>query len=66
MKTTTGYMLFVENKPHGFGQILEEAKSLAANSMSCKQQLRIESYVAPAPSQVWLYDYDIKAWVEQR
>lgn len=61
-----GYVLYVDGKPTSVGKSLDEAQQMGKRHMSGNRPLRIESAVAPAPSQIWNYDYDIKAWVERR
>ena len=59
-----GYIVYVNGNATKVGRSLEEAKRLAEEHMVNRQPLRIESAVAPAPGQVWNYDYQIRAWVE--
>jgi hypothetical protein len=61
-----GYIVYVDGDATKVGRSLEEAKRLAEEHMVNKQPLRIESAVAPAPSQIWNYDYEIRAWVERK
>lgn len=61
-----GYVLYVDGRATSVGRSLDEAKHLGNQHMPRKKPLRIESAVAPAPTQVWNYDYDIRAWVERR
>lgn len=61
-----GYMLYVDEKPTAVGKSLEEARRLAEQHMSNTPPLRIKSFVAPAPTQFWNYDYDIRMWVERK
>ena len=60
-----GYIVYVEGAATEAGRSLDEAKRLAEKYMARNCPLRIESAVAPAPIQVWNYDYDIRAWVER-
>jgi len=61
-----GYVLYVDGRAMSVGRSLDEAKHLGTQHMASRKPLRIESAVAPAPSQIWNYDYDIAAWVERR
>lgn len=61
-----GYMVYVEGKATKVGRSPEEAKRLAEEYMPKRCPLKIESSVAPAPTQVWNYDYDNRSWVEQK
>ena len=60
-----GYILHIDGKAAEVGRSLEEAKRLAENYIPKKYALQIKSAVAPAPTQVWNYDYDLKSWVER-
>ncbi len=60
-----GFVVYVEGTATKVGRSLEEAKRIAEEYVASKRPLRIESAVAPAPTQVWNYDYDIRAWVER-
>lgn len=59
------YMIYIDDKPTILQNSLNEAKQLAGQYIANSPSLRIESFVAPAPSQVWIYDYQIGDWVEQ-
>ncbi len=61
-----GYMLYINDKPEAPVNSLKEAQHSAAPHMLNKPSLRIESFVAPAQSQTWIYDHQIKDWVEQK
>jgi hypothetical protein len=61
-----GYMVYIDDKSTRVVDTLEEAKHLAAPYIVNRRSPRIESLVAPAPSQIWIYDFDIEDWVEQR
>ena len=58
-----GYVLYVDGRETSVGRSLDEAKQLGTQHMSQKKPLRIESAVAPAPTQVWNYDYEMRTWV---
>lgn len=60
------YMVHIDDKPTSLQNTLDEAKQLAGQCIANRPSLRIESLVAPAPSQVWIYDHQIDDWVEQR
>ncbi|WP_211242883.1 hypothetical protein [Sinimarinibacterium sp. CAU 1509] len=59
-------MLYVEGKPTKVSPTLKEAKEQAAAYLPAGVPLKIESHVAPAPSQAWNYDHTLQQWVEQR
>lgn len=59
-------MVYIDDKSPIPQNSLDEAKQLAGQYIANSPSLRIESFVAPAPSQVWIYDYQIDDWVEQR
>lgn len=61
-----GYMIYIDDKPTNVVNSLEEAKQLVGPQMVNRSSLRIESLVAPAPSQIWIYDYKVPQWVEQK
>ena len=60
-----GYVVYVEGVATEVGRSLAEAKGLADKYIAKNRPLKIESAVAPAPAQVWNYDYNIRAWVER-
>ncbi|MDP1537390.1 MAG: hypothetical protein Q8L95_09440 [Burkholderiales bacterium] len=59
------YMLYVNRKPTDAFESLELAKSSAQQYIDKAEQVRIESLVAPAPSQAWYWDAEVNAWVHQ-
>ena len=61
-----GFMLYVDGKPTDVGRSLEEAQQMATRYVAKRNALRIESAVAPAPSQIWNYNHELSAWVERR
>lgn len=67
MQRARGFVLYVNNQTKAVGISLEEAQRLAAPFIREKRppQLRIESAVAPAPSQIWNFDHAIGQWVER-
>ena len=60
------YMLYIDDKPTGAFRSLDEAKASAAQHTKGHISLRIESYAAPAPSRIWIYDESLHDWVEQK
>lgn len=60
-----GYVVYVDGNATKVGRSFDEAKQLAEEYMPSKRPLRIQSAVAPAPTQTWNYDYDIGRWVER-
>ena len=66
MPLITGCNLYVDGKPTAVSSSLEGARRLAAPYIHNRQALKLESCVASLPTQVWVYDYDIAAWVLQR
>lgn len=61
-----GYLVYIDEKPTSdFVDSIEDAKQFAAPFIVNKPSLRIESFVAPAPSQILIYDHQINEWVEQ-
>lgn len=60
-----GYMLYINDNPEAPVYSLNEAKQSAAPHILNRASLRIESFVAPAPSQIWTYDYKEMDWVEK-
>lgn len=64
-----GFVLCIDGRPIrpiAFALSLEEAKGLATKHLCRNHSFTIESYVAPAPTQRWVYDHAINNWVEQR
>ncbi len=59
------YMLYVSDNPETVCESLAEAQEVAKRYMSDNQTLRIESMAAPAPTRIWIYNYETQAWVEQ-
>ena len=59
------YVVYVNGTAKYGADTFEDAKRHAATHLQTGDQLRIESWVAPAPSQVWIFDKSIEAWVEQ-
>jgi len=60
-----GYIVYVDGTATKVGRSLDEAKRLGEEFMFKKCSLRIESAVAPAPTRVWNYDYNVPDWVER-
>ena len=65
-KLVMGYVLYVGEKPAAVGKSLDETKRFAEQYIPNMRPLKIESAVAPAPSQTWNYDYGIRMWVERK
>lgn len=61
----SGYLLYVDADPSVMQDTLDAAKRAAAEHIVNNCRLRIESFAAPAPSRVWIYDHDVADWVEQ-
>jgi len=66
MPLITGCELYVDEKPTTVSYSLEGGRRLAVAYIHDRQALQLESCVASLPTQVWVYDYDIAAWVLQR
>lgn len=68
--TTMHIALLVDNKIIEMTASLEQAKKLAEPYIVENRQIGIEhreSYTErPAPIQIWIYDYDVRDWVEQK
>lgn len=59
------FLLLQDEKPVNFFHSLEDAKRAAQSLGMSQDRLRIETYVAPAPSAVWIYDADTQEWIAQ-
>lgn len=59
-----GYVLYANDHEVAFGRTLQETQAAASQYLDKKANLRIKSAVAPAPTQIWNYDYTIQKWVE--
>jgi len=61
------YLLYIndESSSHLLNS-LDEAKQFATRFINCKSILRIEGYSSSAPISNWIYDYQIRDWVEQK
>ena len=66
MPLITGCELYVDEKPTTVSYSLEGGRRLALPYIHNRQALKLESRVASLPTQVWVYDYDIAAWILQR
>ena len=66
MPLITGCKLYVDEKLTAMGYSLEATRRRAVPYIHNQRALKIESFAAAAPTQVWAYDYDIEAWVLQR
>jgi hypothetical protein len=60
------FALYVCNEPIGFFTQLSEAQSAAQLHIQAKSAVRIESFLAPAPSQAWYWDTEVAAWIHAR
>lgn len=61
-----GYLVYVDDNLTAVGKSLDEAKQVGGRYVSDARRLKITSAVAPAPTQVWIYDHSIQMWVEQK
>jgi hypothetical protein len=66
MPLITGCRLYVDEELTAVGYSLEETRRRAAPYTHKQRALKIESCAVALPTQVWAYDYDIKAWILQR
>ena len=57
------FLLYADDKPVNFFATLDEAKSRALEFIGQDSVVRIESFVAPAPSEMWRFDTEADAWV---
>jgi hypothetical protein len=57
-----GYMVFANNNLVDARDTLEQAQAVAMEHVRSGTRVRIESLVAPAPSQFWYYDRVDGAW----
>ena len=58
-----GYLLYANDKHITFYYTLDEAKTRAKDFIGQGSDVRIESFVAPAPSEIWRFDTEVDAWV---
>ena len=58
-KSYTGFALTDHNTVAGHA----EAKTLAKDFIGQGSDVRIESFVAPVPSEIWRFDSEVDAWV---
>jgi hypothetical protein len=56
-------MLYIDSNPSGVYQSLEEAKRATEPHINEKCPLSIENPTAPAPTRIWIYDYEVNDWV---
>ena len=63
MTEAQSFCLYADDKLATHRNALDEAKSRASEFIRQRKALRIESLVAPAPSSVWRYDYEVYDWV---
>ncbi len=57
------FLLYADDEPVTFFDTLDEAKSRALEFIEQGGAVRIESFIAPAPSAVWRFDTEVNAWV---
>ncbi len=57
------FLLYANDKPVTIFDTLDEAKSRASEFIGQGSSVRIESFVAPAPSEMWRFDTEADAWV---
>ena len=57
------FLLYADDKPVTIFDTLHEAQSRAKEFIGQGSAVRIESFVAPAPSEVWRFDTEVNAWV---
>ena len=57
------FLLYANDEPVTFFDTLNEAKTRAKDFIGQGSDVRIESFVAPAPSEIWQFDTEIDAWV---
>lgn len=65
LKVIMKYMLYVDGNPIQVVNSLKEAKQLATRHITDRKLVKIESFVAPAPSKIWIYDIKVESWVEE-
>ena len=59
-------MLYLNNRPMQSAESLEEAKKKAELFITGRPEVCIERTEWPAPVQAWIYDCELRQWVEQR
>ncbi len=57
------FLLYADDKPFTFFDTLDEAKSRAKEFIEKGSSVRIESFVAPASSEMWRFNTEADAWV---
>lgn len=57
------FQLYADDKPVAVCDTLDKAKDHAKNFIEQGNAVRIESFVAPAPSEIWRFDREVEAWV---
>jgi hypothetical protein len=60
------FLLYIDDKPIMVFETLEEAQNRARDFIEQGNAVRVESFIAPAPSKIWHFDKDVHAWVHQR
>ncbi len=59
------YQLYIDNRLTSAFDSFDEASEMVFSEIKENLKLRIECDSAPAKSKIWIYDYDISAWVQQ-
>ena len=62
----SNFQLYVNDKPVAVFDTLDEAKTRAKDFIGQGSDVRIESFVAPAPSETWRFDTEVDAWVHSK
>ena len=60
------YVLFVDGKALSVHKSLQEAQGAAKPHIDRKYPVTIERCIAPAPSEIWYYDYGLPSWVKRQ
>ena len=66
MPLITGCKLYVDETVRTVGYSLEGVRRLAVPYMDNRRAIKIEIQIKSLPTQCWVYDYGIKAWILQR
>lgn len=59
----SNFLLYADDKPVTIFDSLDSAKCRAKDFIGHGNAVRIESFVAPAPSEIWRFDTEADAWV---
>jgi len=60
------YVLSIDDKPVAAHHSLPEARGAAKPYIDRKLAVTIASHVAPAPSELWYFDYELPGWVKRQ